>query len=138
MRTLALIVFCSCIYAIHHNPAYFPSPGSFLPERWIPGQMLSPEQAALANRAFNPFLLGQRNCSGQNMAIWQIYVTIARVIYSLDFRRQGSEPSPGDAVGGDALRLGNDGRVGRDSAEVKLACCFTSIVNGPTLEFSRR
>ena len=31
------------IYAIHHNEAYFPDSYAFRPERWIPGQMLSPE-----------------------------------------------------------------------------------------------
>jgi thromboxane-A synthase/cytochrome P450 family 3 subfamily A len=53
-------------HSMHHNPQYFPSPSTFMPERFIPGS----EVYELQNhKAFMPFGLGPRMCVAWNFAM---------------------------------------------------------------------
>lgn len=122
----------TCIYAIHHNEEYFPNSFEFLPERWLPGFGLSEEQLMAANKAFNPFSIGPRACIGRALAMTEISVTLARVIYSLDFRRSD----------GDLGKIGEgtpEGINGRNRVnEYQLASHLTSWSSGPMVEFRKR
>ncbi|XP_044721304.1 cytochrome p450 domain-containing protein [Hirsutella rhossiliensis] len=74
------------IYAIHHNPRYFPAPFEYRPERWLPGEAgamgISPE---VARTAFCPFSVGTRSCVGRGMALIELNLTIAYAMFTLDF-----------------------------------------------------
>ncbi|CAO2649685.1 Nn.00g009770.m01.CDS01 [Neocucurbitaria sp. VM-36] len=111
------------MYAIHHNPTYFPSPFSFLPERWIESPTNPPESIAMARRAFNPFSIGTRQCSGRNLAYLQLKITLAHMLRRFDMRLALDEPGRGGGRKGlgvgreredefqlwDALGFGRDG-----------------------------
>ncbi|RAR12621.1 cytochrome P450 [Stemphylium lycopersici] len=59
------------IYAIHHNPEYFPRPFDYLPERWLSDPAVNPLHSSLpaAQSAFNPFSIGPRGCIGKGLAL---------------------------------------------------------------------
>lgn len=118
------------MYAIHHNPAYFPDPFAFNPSRWVKSPTNSPEAIALARKAFNPFSIGTRACSGRNLAYMQLKLTLAHVLWRFDLRLSPDEPGRGSGRKGlgvgreredefqmyDALGFGRDGPM----VEIKL------------------
>lgn len=83
------------IQRIHHDPAFFPQPERFIPERWT-----DPEAPHLANSfAYVPFSGGSRNCVGKNFALKEAKISIASILrhfslealqtvdkFTLDFR----------------------------------------------------
>jgi cytochrome P450 len=83
------------MYAIHHNPDYFPSPFTFNPSRWIEGPTTPPESVILARKAFNPFSIGTRQCSGRNLAYLQLKLTVAHILWRFDLRLTPDEPRRG-------------------------------------------
>jgi sterigmatocystin biosynthesis cytochrome P450 monooxygenase len=58
---------------IHRDPAYWPRPDDFLPERWLvaPGDPLHPVKGA-----WRPFEHGPRNCIGQELAMLEMKVIV--------------------------------------------------------------
>ena len=115
------------IYAIHHNEAYFPISFAFIPERWIPGSGQEPSEDA--RRAFNPFSLGPRTCIGRPLAMMEVSVAMALVLYRMDFRAVGDECGPSGR--------GHPGaKDGRDQAgEYQLYSHLTSYSLGPMIQF---
>jgi cytochrome P450 len=113
------------MYALHNNPDYFPSPFTFLPERWIESPSNSAENIALARKAFCPFSIGSRMCSGRSLAYMQLKLTLAHVLWRFDIREAPDEMGRGGGSGGlgigrerrdefqmwDALGFGRDGPV---------------------------
>jgi hypothetical protein len=67
----------------HLDPRIFPSPLSFLPQRWLQSSQ-SPPQPPLS-RYLTSFAKGSRQCLGINMAYAQLYLVVAGI-----FRRYGS------------------------------------------------
>jgi len=66
---------------IHDNPAIFPSPRSFLPERWL----VAPEERKRLEKYLQPFGRGSRSCIGiQYVTPWSFpsYSRIARSPHS--------------------------------------------------------
>ena len=121
----------TCIYAIHHNEDYFPTSFEFLPERWLPGYDLSEEKPAAGKEAFNPFSIGPRACIGRSVAIAEVSVTLARVIFLTDFRSdeqlgQLGEGKPGSGYGRHREK------------EYQLVSHLSSWSSGPVIQFRRR
>jgi cytochrome P450 len=55
---------------IHHrNPVVFPSPESFVPDRWL-------DATVEMESSLTPFGIGRRNCIGQNLAWQELYWAI--------------------------------------------------------------
>merc|ERR1712176_1603808 len=74
------------IYALHMNPQYFPSPSTFMPERFIPGT----ETYDLQNhKAFMPFGLGPRMC-----VAWNFAMTEAKLALITLYRKYSFEHNP--------------------------------------------
>jgi cytochrome P450 len=119
-------------YTIHHNPDYFPSPFTFNPERWIADSSpsVTADSIALARSAFCPFSIGPRGCIGKGMAYTELSTALARTLYLYHMRL-----APGMRVGeGD-----RDLEFGRHRAtEYQLKDSFTSLKDGPIVEFRRR
>ncbi|MGC9543549.1 cytochrome P450 [Streptomyces sp. UG1] len=61
-------------YLLHHDPASFPDPDRFLPDRWLPGQA-----AAVPPGAMIPFAAGARKCIGDTFAMAEATVAIAYI-----------------------------------------------------------
>ncbi|KAM7213240.1 Cytochrome P450 [Rhypophila decipiens] len=61
-------------YLMHSDPEVFPSPGEFIPERWLGD--IDPRM----NRNFVPFCKGLRSCLGMNLAMAEMSLILA-VLY---------------------------------------------------------
>ncbi|KAH8885982.1 benzoate 4-monooxygenase cytochrome P450 [Thozetella sp. PMI_491] len=104
----------------------------FRPERWIVDEStgVTKESVAQLKARFHPFLSGPGNCVGQNMAMMEIMVTVARTLHRLDLRR-----APGSTVGGGSP----DGVWGaRDPKQFQLLDAYVSLRRGPEVQFRRR
>ncbi|PGG99084.1 hypothetical protein AJ80_09416 [Polytolypa hystricis UAMH7299] len=115
-------------YAIHRNPDYYREPNTFVPERWIEGAMCqtdqqiwvpSKDEVDVARRAFCPFSIGPRGCIGKGMALMELRLTLARVMFLFDVEFADS--------------TGEDER-----GNFALVDHFTSQKNGPYVVFKKR
>ncbi|KAH8807512.1 cytochrome P450 [Xylogone sp. PMI_703] len=69
-------------WAVYHDPEMFTDPYRFDPERFA-----QPGVGKYANDrldAVNPFLIGPRNCIGQNLAYAEMRLILARLIWGFD------------------------------------------------------
>jgi cytochrome P450 len=126
-KRLGLTYFFSSIYAIQHDPTYFPSPRTFNPDRWLKvGSLEEPKGAA--NSALNPFSIGPRRCAGRSMALLELRLLMARTLFGFDFRF---------ADGRTSQKLpGKGGYEGED--EFRLYSHVTSYCEGPFLASKAR
>jgi cytochrome P450 len=107
------------IYSIHHNPAYYPEPFTFKPERWLATE--TPMEAVkLAQSAHCPFMYGARGCVGRAVAVAQLKLTLAMGIFAADFRLDVDDKS---------------GRFSRQN-EFFVREHITSLTKGPMMSFS--
>lgn len=69
--------------AIHRDPAYWPRPDDFLPERWLvaAGDPLHPVEGA-----WRPFSHGPRNCIGQELAMMEMKVIMVMAARRFDIQ----------------------------------------------------
>ncbi|KAF2848045.1 benzoate 4-monooxygenase cytochrome-like protein P450 [Plenodomus tracheiphilus IPT5] len=117
------------IYALHHNPDYFPQPFDYIPERWLSDPSANPlhDRLSDAQSAFNPFSIGPRGCIGKGLAYVELSVTIARVLFLYDMRL-----APGTSLGAGSKDL----EAGRTrSTEYQIQDVFASKKEGPVLQF---
>lgn len=123
----------SCLYAVHHNENYFPDSYAFIPERWLRGETaMSDEHYESAIKAFKPFSLGPRSCAGRSLALLEMSLTIAKLLWVSDFRRAE-----------DQLGCLGEGRAGATYGrhrplEYQLRAHITSSGVGPRLQFRAR
>ena len=118
------------IYSIQHSAEYFSNPFTFSPERWIVGESgATQESVALASSAYVPFSSGPRGCVGKGMALTEMMLTMAVVLYRLDFKI-----AEGDSAGGKP-----DAEWGRHRPnEFQLKDHVTAARDGPVLHFRER
>ncbi|XP_067650787.1 cytochrome P450 4F4-like [Haliotis asinina] len=64
------------LYNLHHNPVIWPNSLEFQPERFAPENAESRD-----HYSFVPFSAGPRNCIGQNFAMHELKIALARVIH---------------------------------------------------------
>ena len=64
---------------MHDNPKYFPEPREFRPERW-----LNPNSRDRLEKYLVNFSRGTRACLGMNLALAEIYLTLAAVFRRFD------------------------------------------------------
>lgn len=83
---------CVPLYALLHNPDYFPDPYTFIPERWIANEKAgyTKEMVERAQFAFCPFSIGPRGCVGKNLAYIELSIAVARLVCRFDM-----EEAPG-------------------------------------------
>ncbi|KAI0254878.1 cytochrome P450 [Lactifluus subvellereus] len=70
-------------WSVHRNPAVFPSPEIFLPERWLE-KGDNKEQLQVMHRHMMPFGTGSRVCGGQNLAQMILRIAIAAIVRNFD------------------------------------------------------
>ncbi|RKU43078.1 lantipeptide [Coniochaeta pulveracea] len=124
-------------YALHHNAEYFGQPFAFCPERWILGarpslgEMYTESDLARHQAAFAPFSIGPRGCIGKGLAYVEMMTSLARVLFLYDMRRAQGVTDPGEGRPG--------AEFGREKVEeYQLVDTFTSLKDGPLVEFRRR
>ena len=84
-------------WALGRNEDVYGDVNVFRPERWISSDdadILNTESEVLKlKRSFHPFSIGPMNCAGQNLAILELQMVIARTVWGMDFRQvQGHHP----------------------------------------------
>lgn len=60
-------------WSMHRDPAVFPSPDNFIPERWLQGADATEKMA----QYLMPFGIGSRQCGGMNLAYMMLRITVA-------------------------------------------------------------
>lgn len=125
----------TAIYSIHHHAEYYPQPESFIPERWLAEEGYSTSaQIEVAHAAFNPFSIGPRGCIGKPLAYAELTYTMAKMLYSFDFRV--AEGKKGQIGAGDRCWKDQVGRT--NPLEYQLYDHVTSAKYGPVLQFCQR
>jgi len=69
------------IYAVHHNPKYWPDPEKFDPERF-----LSAENQASVDAAFMPFSIGRHSCIGKGVMMLESRLILSTLLKHYQFR----------------------------------------------------
>lgn len=112
-----------CVYALHHNKTFYPEPHLYSPERWLKHNEGSPLKHA---KAYSPFSIGPRGCLGKSLAIMELMLTVASVIWTYDFKNV-DEVVVLDGVGEKVL-----------ADEYQFKDHITAAKDGPVLTFRRR
>ena len=76
-------------YLIQRHPAYWPDPEAYRPERFLPEA-----EAAREKWVYIPFAAGPRHCVGENFALYEMTVHVARMArrYRLEYLDEGPIP----------------------------------------------
>jgi cytochrome P450 len=113
-------------YVLHHNELYFDRPFEYNPSRWLvkgegddAAEGNSPEIIARQRQAFIPFSLGPRACIGRNVALFEVYMCVARALFLYDLRMQPGTEHLGVGTG----------------EEYKIKDFFIVGKEGPVLQF---
>ncbi|KAF2844585.1 cytochrome P450, partial [Plenodomus tracheiphilus IPT5] len=117
----------ACTYSIHRNPAYFPDPHEFCPERWL-AETSDAQQIEMAKSAFVPFSMGSRGCLGKNIAYMELTTALAQLIYRMDWK----------SADGKNGKIGEELAPGGGPINFGLKAHFTSSKEGPFLRFRPR
>lgn len=120
------------IYSIHHNSIYYPSPFTYVPDRWITSAQNAQESVDLARSAFSAFSMGLTGCVGKNLVSLELMVIMAQVIWSLDIKVVG------DAKGKACKEQSTVPYRDHFLNEYLLKYRFTSWKDGPMLSFRVR
>ncbi|KAL8669933.1 MAG: hypothetical protein Q9168_005498 [Polycauliona sp. 1 TL-2023] len=72
----------SSILAANLSSSNFKDPECFIPERWLGDEEYSNDK----KQASQPFSVGPRNCVGQNIAMAEMRLVMARLLWSFDVR----------------------------------------------------
>ncbi len=96
----------ACPYALQRNPAFWPDPERFRPERFAD----APENDTLVGLQYLPFSHGRHTCIGKRMALQQSRLLVGTLASAFDLARVGRAPRlvPGiilKAAGGLPLRV---------------------------------
>ena len=110
----------------------FGDPNVFRPERWIEDEEtgVTAEDIARISTYSRPFSYGWSTCVGQNLAILELSLTIARTLFRFDVRGE-----PGNTLG-----EGNPdmGWGSRNKNNFQVTDTFIAMRDGPMVQFKRR
>lgn len=118
-------------WANSRNQEVYGDPEVFRPERWIVDEAQGVTQGDVARMRANffPFSSGPGNCAGQNIAMSEMMIVIARTLHRLDVRRV-----PNSTMGGGAPELGWGAR---DRRQLQLFDAYISLRRGPEVQFRK-
>ncbi|RWS21810.1 cytochrome P450-like protein 23 [Leptotrombidium deliense] len=74
-------------YAIHHDPEYWSEPEIFRPERFLPENKIN-----IKPYTFIPFGVGPRMCMGWQLAMLELKMAIAKIVYSYELHTTSNTP----------------------------------------------
>ncbi|KZT06455.1 cytochrome P450 [Laetiporus sulphureus 93-53] len=80
-------------WSMHRDADVFPSPETFLPERWLPIDGIEGEEERLGRMSqyMMPFGVGTRVCGGQNLAQMMLRIVLAAIASNFDISANASE-----------------------------------------------
>ncbi|KAA8617245.1 CypX Cytochrome P450 [Pyrenophora tritici-repentis] len=84
----------SGIYAMHRSPQNWSDPDTYIPERWLPNKGAAKsenQEHKNLRQPYFPFNIGPRSCVGKPLAIAQIMLTFAHLLWKFDFRIADAE-----------------------------------------------
>lgn len=102
------VVGCSSWAMGRDERVYGPDANEFRPERWLTSSSVATNedgkhdlarQVGSMKRAFHPFSMGSMNCVGQNLAMLEMLMIVAKTVWATDF-----ELVPGTSAGESADR----------------------------------
>lgn len=117
------------IYALHHNESYHPDSFTFDPDRWLRDK----ESVQETKAAWAPFSVGERNCVGMTLAINEVLIAIATILWHGDFRIADDPVLASIGAGSEKLGVGR-----HREKEFQLYDTFGASTKGPYLQFKRR
>ncbi|KAH8691695.1 benzoate 4-monooxygenase cytochrome P450 [Phaeosphaeriaceae sp. PMI808] len=109
----------SAEWANGRNKDIYDDADIFRPERWIPSEQNSQEDVLRIKRALNPFSKGPANCAGQNLALLELYMVVARTLWRMEIRL-----APGW------------GR--KDPRQYQVVDAYIAFKEGPMIQFKER
>ncbi|RMZ81755.1 hypothetical protein DV738_g1981, partial [Chaetothyriales sp. CBS 135597] len=93
--------------SVHQSGAYwsesnFRHATEFIPDRWLPAALEDPTNEFYNDqrRVHEPFHIGPRNCIGRNLALAEMRIIMARVLYNFDLEFAPSMLAPRPELGG--------------------------------------
>lgn len=78
-------------FATYHSPSNFRDPDSFVPERWLGDPLYKADN----RECFHPFGFGPRDCMGQSVAMYEMQLIMARVLYKFNMEAYDEGQSKG-------------------------------------------
>ncbi|KAL3419085.1 benzoate 4-monooxygenase cytochrome p450 [Phlyctema vagabunda] len=108
------------IYSIQHQASHFPDPFSYKPERWLKDI----SKSDIFNSAYMAFSTGPRGCVGKSLALLELSLTMANILWALDFESDFADISGGG--------------FGCHPSEFFMRDHITAVHNGPFLKFRER
>ncbi|KAM0720747.1 hypothetical protein Q7P37_004884 [Cladosporium fusiforme] len=118
----------SPIYHMQREEAYFDMPNAFRPNRWMiqEGTEAEDEQRIQHQRkAYMPFHIGPRSCTGWRLARMELEITLARILFLYDIKLAPESPCCANKGAG-------------ESCEVKMKSWMVATVDGPLMQFKPR
>ncbi|RDL42506.1 Uncharacterized protein BP5553_02485 [Venustampulla echinocandica] len=76
-------------YTMSRSKIYFAEPNSFVPERWLPQGIRPTKFDGDRLGVSNPFSIGHSNCLGKNLAMAEMRIVIARILWAFDLHEHG-------------------------------------------------
>lgn len=81
-------------WATYQSDSNFSSPSFFCPERWLPDSQQSSSPYRVDQKdAFNPFSLGARNCLGKTLALLEMRLILAKMLWNFDISKEADLPT---------------------------------------------
>jgi cytochrome P450 len=126
-------------YALHHNENYWDEPFKFQPKRFMKNESTraagttdskATSSAGGSVSAFTPFGYGRTSCIGRYLALQEISLVLARMIWLFEMRL-----APGSTLGEGSK--GESPRPGWKN-EFQTRDRFVSMHQGPMVQFRRR
>ncbi|KAG8161257.1 hypothetical protein KVR01_009521 [Diaporthe batatas] len=119
-------------YCLSHNKDVYPEPHKFRPERWLVDEKagITEEDVARAESGACSFSMGSRGCPGKYLALIEMTIVMAKLVYLFDMRED-----PDKKVGGGGPGKG----PGRENPDLyQTYDIFVSLHDGPMIQFKRR
>ncbi|KAF2001405.1 cytochrome P450 [Amniculicola lignicola CBS 123094] len=81
------------ILAMSFSPSLFHDPQSFHPERWLPEALNDPSSPFYTDirTAVQPFSIGPRSCIGRPLALGELRLVLARLVWAFDIQEANTE-----------------------------------------------
>ncbi|XP_035700981.1 probable cytochrome P450 4ac1 [Folsomia candida] len=75
------------LLTVHHDPKVYPKPGEFIPERFLPENVLNRHRYS-----YLPFSAGERICIGEKYVMPQMKFVVAKILYKYEILTKMKKP----------------------------------------------
>jgi cytochrome P450 len=118
-------------WAMGRDQLIYGDPNIYRPERWLPSNdpedCYSEADVAKLKKAHHPFSIGPMNCAGQNLALLELSLITAKLLWAVDMR---VAPDQNVGEGREELGWGQ-----RSAKEYVVKDAWLCLKEGPVLQF---